>query len=91
MNKVNCGTEQIALSVYPKACSDLELHTMCAGCSRIKWDQICTTYLEPRKHWGIFKACSFHPSRAKERVVDEKQLTTPRVHSKASKKQAGKK
>jgi hypothetical protein len=56
-----CGIEKVVL--FPRACSDLELHTMCAGCPRIKWDQICSVYLEPRRLWGLFKACPMKPRR----------------------------
>jgi hypothetical protein len=69
--EASCGTEKIVFR-FPKTCSGLDLHTMCAGCPRIKWEQICSGYLEPHKLWGLFRACPMKPRR--ETIKEEFKL-----------------
>jgi hypothetical protein len=70
----SCTTEKIVFSVWPRTQTDIGIHEKCIGCPRILWDQICSTYPQPKIWWDHKGGCPFHPSRAKEQVKDELQL-----------------
>jgi len=42
----------------PKDSSDLQLHEKCLGCDRIRFEQLCSMYLEPTCQWTRLGGCA---------------------------------
>ena len=48
--------------------SSLELHQSCNACPKMKFEQICSMYLEPTKQWTRLGGCA---NRPKEKVEEK--------------------